>query len=391
MASIGIWMTMMMMFLACNGVSAFVPSLTNMPSIVFRTSSDSSPVLASSSAAAASIPETRPLPPHTFAGMVEAGIMERYGSDSVDRVLQSWRLLEAGYEHKVPVEHLPPAPTGTKYASIATQDDKTMCVQQSHSYVPGLTIQPFWPDQPWQKKMESKYSAIRDEFLRVTQDSSTLQQQGNNIWAGALTDDASSYGVGWKTLVLMDRGYWDPVNVNLFPKAAKAIRDANVPATEVFFASMEPHSEIAPHSDFTNFVLTSHLALDIPYSGENQCRLTIADQTKEWINGECTLFDTSLLHDAVNESDQKRYILMMRVWHPDLSQDERGALQFIYDCLNNPDIVSADSPEKRRNAEELMQQMREFPMLLKGVGPKKAGFGGGSSEKKKASKKKRKK
>ena len=36
----------------------------------------------------------------------------------------------------------------------------------------------------------------------------------------------------------MDRGVWDPVNVNLFPKAAKAIHDARVPATEVFFARL---------------------------------------------------------------------------------------------------------------------------------------------------------
>lgn len=339
--------------------------------------------LQSTSAPEIELPETHPLPPNTFAGMVEAGILERFG-DKADRVLQSWRLTEMGYEHYVPVGPFSPA----------TTTDTSLCFQQAHSYVPGLTIRPFWNEaepQPWMASLKSKYRAIKDEFKRVMADPEALTQQGNNIWAGALTEDASSYGMGWKTLVLMDRGCWDPVNVNLFPAAAQAVHSSGVPVTEVFFASMQPNSRIEPHSDFTNFVLTSHLALDIPYSGENKCRLTIADQTREWINGEIMMFDTSLLHDAVNDSDKTRYILMLRLWHPDLSDEERGALQFIYDCLNNPDIVTADSPEARAQAEQLMQQMRTFPAILKGIGKKKAGFGGGGSHVKKAGKKKRKK
>jgi Aspartyl/Asparaginyl beta-hydroxylase len=97
----------------------------------------------------------------------------------------------------------------------------------------------------------------------------------------------------------MNRGIWDPVNVNLFPVTAKAISDARVPAVEVFFASMKPHTDIKPHSDFTNFVLTSHLAIEIPYSGENKCRLYVGDTEKQWINGEVMIFDTSILQGAM--------------------------------------------------------------------------------------------
>jgi aspartyl/asparaginyl beta-hydroxylase (cupin superfamily) len=117
-----------------------------------------------------------------------------------------------------------------------------------------------------------------------------LEQVGNNIWAGALTDDASSYGAGWRTLVLMNRGTWDPTNVNLFPKTATAIKDCGVPVTEVFFASMQPRTDIKMHSDFTNFVLTSHLAIDIPENGSNKCRLTVGDETRQWINGEGKIY-----------------------------------------------------------------------------------------------------
>ena len=39
-------------------------------------------------------------------------------------------------------------------------------------------------------------------------------------------------------------------------------------------------------------------------------------------NGEMLMFDTSLLHEAANSADSVRYILMLRVWHPELSKDE---------------------------------------------------------------------
>jgi len=56
-----------------------------------------------------------------------------------------------------------------------------------------------------------------------------------------------------------------------------------VPLIEAFFAKMPPHTSIQPHSDACNFVLTSHLGIDVP---EGQCSITVGDGTREWRNGE---------------------------------------------------------------------------------------------------------
>lgn len=322
-----------------------------------------------SSSPSSSLPDTStPLSIRTFAGLVEQGLLERFEESDIQRVLQSWRLLDKDYYHK---QHLKPG-----------FEDSSDMIQECHSYLPGLSIQPFWEpnDFDWANYLKKKYPQIRKEFLAVNADMQRLQQEGNNIWAGALTDDAASYGEGWKTLVLMNRGMWDPENVNLFPNTAKAVRDSGIPATEVFFASMAGPSEIKKHTDFTNFVLTSHLALDIPYSGQNKCRISVGDETQEWINGNVLLFDTSLMHDAVNESDQMRYILMLRLWHPDLTLVEREALQFTYDCLELPGLVS-DNPEERSRAEQTAQAMRAFPKIKQSQGF--GGFGNKKGGKKK--------
>jgi hypothetical protein len=322
----------------------------------------------SASADSSIIPETHGLPPHTFAGMVEHAMVEKFGEDPARRVIQSWRLLEMGYEHQEFLGHGDPQTSDTH--------------QHAHSYVPGLKAQPFYDieNHGWCRKLANKYKDIQREFKQVTSDMENLQRQGNNVWASALTEDASSYGAGWKTLVLMDRGIWDPTNTNLFPKTAKAVRDSGAPVTEVFFASMQPHSDIQPHSDFTNFVVTCHLGLDIPESGNNKCRLTIGDETRQWINGQVMLFDTSIRHRAINEADETRYILMLRVWHPDLTPVECQALQFIYDSLALPGLVSTDATE-RSEAERQLNAFKQFPLVKTGS----VGFGGvpGTSKKKK--------
>ena len=300
------------------------------------------------------IPPTSPLSKNTFAGQVEDAIISKYGAEDTARVLQSWRLLDKDYEHRA-------------YVGDSSNSDidpsQSNCYQYTHSYVDGLTCMPFWDisAQSWAKKLSSKYKTIRKEFLNVIGDKEKLQE-GNNVWAGALTEEAGGYGEGWSTLVLMNRGMWDESNCNLFPQTAKAVQNSGIPATEVFFASMKPNTDIKLHSDFTNFVLTSHLAVEIPESGNNKCRLSIGDETREWINGEIMLFDTSIMHDAINESDEMRYILMFRVWHPDLTEVERNALQLIYDCLEYPDLLSTD--ESTRAAAEIeISKVRSFPKL----------------------------
>lgn len=309
------------------------------------------------------IPETKKPAPHTFAGQVERVLLDKYGESEIQRVLESWRLLDLEYEHCA------------FFGKEGEVDPQTSnCYQYAHSYVPGLSVTPFWDTKNllWAEKLAKSYKTIRKEFDSVTSDMAHLTKTGNNIWAGALTEEAGGYGQGWSTLVLKDRGIWDETNCSLFPKTAQAVYKAGVPATEVFFASMKPNSSIKLHSDFTNFVLTSHLALVIPENGKNKCRLTIGDETRQWIEGEVSVFDTSLMHDAINESNETRYILMMRVWHPDLTEKERNALQTIYDCLEVPELTSSDEAT-RVAAQQKIDSMRTFPQLQSSSS---GGFGG---------------
>ena len=309
-------------------------------------------------------PNTSPLSPFSFAGKVEAALVAKFGEEPIRRVLDSWRWADMDYEHRQFVGPLQEPPS--------TDPELSNCHQLAPSYVAGLTCRQFWDESKfdWSAKLKDSFVDIKNEFLREIADMDALASRGNNVWAGALTNDAAGYGEGWKTLVLVNRGMWDEANAQLFPKTSRAVYEAGVPATEVFFASMQPGSDIKLHSDFTNFVLTSHLALVIPENGNNKCRLIIGDETRQWLEGEVNLFDTSIMHSAVNEAEEVRYILMFRVWHPDLTDIEREALQFIYDCLEMPGLLS-ENAGTRWSAEERIKTARTFPEIVDGTKKKR--------------------
>ena len=364
-----------------------------------------------------------PLPLHTFAGQVEQALKDLFPESEITRVLQCWRRLEADCEYKAEVveeeEEEEEVVVRKEQEQQQDNDDdnednkkskENLRIQQCHSYVPGLSIREFWPIETfdWAIRLQEEYgTAICEEFARHVTTASDkerrlLQEQGNNIWSTALTEEAvASYGQGWKTLVLMDRGIWDETNVQLFPITAKAVYDANVPAVEVFFASMDAYSSIPTHSDYTNFVLTTHLGVSIPKTTttttqhkqhkQQLLHLRVGNVVKHWNNGKVLVFDTSLFRNAVNQTPETRYILMMRVWHPDLTVIERQALQFIWDCLETPALATTttttttmtttttppqqqqqwqDHHDPEQQQQVLLQQVakrREFPTLLGGT------------------------
>lgn len=329
------------------------------------------------------IPSTSaPLSRNTFAGQVEQALMNRFKPSKIERVITSWRLAELGYEHREFV--------GDQQVPPITDAATSRCYQHAPSFVPGLKASAWWDNAEnelaWAKSLSKSFQSIRDEFTSVMSAPEKLSE-GNNVWAGALSTDAESYGEGWKTLVLLNRGQWDENNAKLFPATSRAIHQSGAPVAEAFFASMKPQTSIKPHSDFTNFVLTSHLPLVIPENGNNKCRLSVGDETREWLEGKVILFDTSIYHDAINDSEEMRYILMLRVWHPDLTNDEMEALQFIYDCLEIPELLS-DDPGTVFMAEQRAKMVKEFPLIGSQASE---GFGSAKGGKKTKGKAKRKK
>ena len=209
--------------------------------------------------------------------------------------------------------------------------------QVASSYIAGLTARPYWDarggDFPWMEHLERNHETIRDE-LRAALADPLLQQKGNAIWVAAARDDAEGYGPDWRTLVLQDRCEWEPTNVTLFPETVALVRAARAPSVEVFFAKQAPGTGIKPHTDFTNFIMTAHLGLDVPPKPESWMK--VGEETRYWENGVGMCADTSFIHSTSNDSAEKdRYVLIVRFWHPELTSHERNGVRFLFDAFED--------------------------------------------------------
>ena len=90
-----------------------------------------------------------------------------------------------------------------------------------------------------------------------------------------------------------------------------------------FFSILEPHTKIPPHTGITNARLTVHLPLIVPPG----CRFRVGGETREWRAGSAWVFDDTIEHEAWNDSDAARAILIFDVWNPQLTLLERDLVR----------------------------------------------------------------
>lgn len=109
------------------------------------------------------------------------------------------------------------------------------------------------------------------------------------------------------------------------PRTVEALAD-NAPmcivpnrAPVTFFSALKPGTHIAAHHGATNSRLTVHMPLIIP----PDCALRVGGETHVWKPGELVMFDDTILHEAWNNSDRLRVVLIFDVWHPMLSDLEK--------------------------------------------------------------------
>lgn len=85
---------------------------------------------------------------------------------------------------------------------------------------------------------------------------------------------------------------------------------------------MQPHTHVHAHTGPTNCRLRAHLGLVVPKG----VRLKVAEETVTWEEGKIFIFDDSWEHEVWHEGDSLRLVLIVDVWHPELTEHERKTL-----------------------------------------------------------------
>jgi aspartyl/asparaginyl beta-hydroxylase (cupin superfamily) len=205
---------------------------------------------------------------------------------------------------------------------------------------PGLPAIEFYErgEFPWLEALEACAADIRDEALAVWGEGSAGLTPYVKYPASAPVDQWAelNHSLKWSAFHLFEGG--EPVEANCArcpaTMAALALVDQphvlnRSPAT--MFSILRPHTHIPAHTGISNTRLVLHLALIVPEG----CRFRVGGEIRGWREGEAFVFDDTIEHEAWNDSDLPRAVMICDVWSPRLSIEERELVARVHAALDN--------------------------------------------------------
>jgi aspartyl/asparaginyl beta-hydroxylase (cupin superfamily) len=205
-------------------------------------------------------------------------------------------------------------------------------------FFPGLTAKP-WHDPedfPIIAKLEQSWEAIRDELQYALENRRGFQQYVRR-GTDQQNDPTADVPKEWKALYLKEHEEEFPDNRAMCPVAASIIADEPRVENYVIFSALDPGGHIAPHHATYNWTFNVHLGLIVP----DNCALRVKDEARSWAEGKCMVFDGSFEHEAWNRGAFTRFILLIAIYHPDLTDIEISLLKQTNLDLAKPDVSHA--------------------------------------------------
>ena len=274
--------------------------------------------------ALAQLPPGEPIPPH-LAPMVDHA--RRVGERHVAEIAGRWSAIADA----VPALDGDMRRRAARFTSNALHRTRVWHSEPTHYHWPGLVEREFHDRAafPWLAGVEAATDAIRDEYLAMTARGSGAGQPYVQYEAGLPVRQwaALNHSLDWTAFHLTQNGATIAVNADACPATMAALAPVDQPhitgrSPNAMFSLLKPHTRIPPHTGVANTRLVCHLPLIVP----ERCWFRVGAETREWREGEAFVFDDTIEHEAANDSDSPRVVLIFDVWHPGLAAAERDAV-----------------------------------------------------------------
>jgi hypothetical protein len=191
---------------------------------------------------------------------------------------------------------------------------------------------------PWREEFESRYQDMRDEAEALLADTADFAPY---VTRSSQVPQGNVYGLlenpDWSSLYLWNSGKPIPENAARCPRTFAAV-DELVPQCHigrmmpaVLFSLLKPGAHIPPHNGMLNVQNICHLPLVVPPN----CRFRVGETTVNWQEGKLLAFDDTIEHEARNDSDRDRLILLFYVWNPFLSADEIAIVRAMLELIES--------------------------------------------------------
>lgn len=227
-----------------------------------------------------------------------------------------------------------------RFRSNTLRTTRAFHQEPTHFHFPGLPEIEFFDRAsfPMLEKLEAAANDVRAEF-----DALIASEKAELVPYVQYPEDVPDQmpllnnSRDWTAIHLLAHGERVEQNARLCPKTLEvfeAIDQPRIPgcSPNLMFSLLAPHTRIPPHTGVSNARLVLHLPLIVP----PDCGFRVGGETREWVPGEAFVFDDTIEHEAWNESDRLRVVLIADLWRPELSVAERAAASAIIAASGAP-------------------------------------------------------
>jgi len=218
--------------------------------------------------------------------------------------------------------------------------EKQACFQRPTSYFfPELPQIQFYERSlfPWVEALEAATTGIKEELLALMRSRELFQPY---LVAAPDRPRSDFHGLldnpKWSSLYLWENGRPVEENAARCPVTFAALEKVPLPrigvrAPVVMFSWLQAGARIPPHNGAMNARLICHLPLIVP-SG---CGFRVGNEVRAWEPGKLLIFDDTIEHEAWNDSDEDRVVLIFDIWRPELDEAERAAVAAMFEAVDS--------------------------------------------------------
>lgn len=193
-------------------------------------------------------------------------------------------------------------------------------------------------DFPYLQSLVENFSVIQKELKELI----LLSQE--NQWMNTFPHyvESDKYKA-WKVFSFIFFNMKLPLHAKLCPKTAELVY--SIPEIlSCDFSYLNPHTHVKPHKGYSRMVLRCHIPLIVP--NVEKCGLRVGNETRHWKEGELMIFDDSFDHEAWNDSDESRVVLMFDIPNPLWGYSAHEISKYKIENMDDPFLLAMAPREK---------------------------------------------
>lgn len=185
----------------------------------------------------------------------------------------------------------------------------------------------------WVATLENNVELIRSELREL------IDRGVESNWFAAHPHyvKAQRDGVSWYTFEFYFFGIQQRPNCDQCPGTTALLQQIPDLVTAQFSLLM-PKTHVEPHKGFTRMVWRNHLPLIVPAGG--LCKIKVENEEYEWQEGRVVTFDDSKEHEAWNQSDGIRAVLMIDVANDSFGYSGKEICEYKLDKVDDPFLLN---------------------------------------------------